>query len=152
MTSAKPERNPDALADMIAPTHVAQMLESSLSESAADWILRLTNWRRPNRHSPFPWHPNKVGRPVYRVDDVLRFIDQTLARRATLTPPDTGPGQAKATATPDVKGGRAFVQVIWSAGAAQGSFSLHAKAAREFATKLLQAAIRSEEPQQRNTP
>lgn len=127
----------------VFPYLAAQTLSIALGESELVWTIRLTNWRRPTRQSPIHWWANDAGRPVYAVDAVQAYIDGRLAHRLTVTPPDSGPGKARATATADIENNHAFVRVFWNAGTAQGAFSLSPKAAADLAEKLLREADRA---------
>lgn len=132
---------------VLSPSLAARMISVSLGESEVTWGLRLTNWRRPERRSPVKSSENEFGRPVYDFADVQAFIDHTLAQRAAVTSAGTEQGKAKATATAtaDVKGNLSFVRVFWSAGTAQGTFSLSLDAAQELSNKLTNAVTHGAE-------
>ena len=128
----------------LSPGLAARMIAASLGEPEGTWVLRLTNWRRPGRHSQIKWHENEAGKPTYGFTDVRAFIDENLSQRAATTKPDSGAGKAKATATADVENNVPFVRVFWNAGTAQGGFSLSTKAAQDLAQKLNQAVAQTD--------
>lgn len=130
----------------LTPSLTARMLASNLGESELTWTTRLANWRRKGRISPISCGETEAGYPVFNGDAVQTYIDENLAQRAAATPPNTGPGQARAGATAVYEGNARFVRVTWNAGQAQGVFSLSAATAKDLAAKLIQAADKTTGP------
>ena len=118
----------------------ASMLSTALGDSELVWLKRLANWRRPGRRHPIGWIERESGHPTYDFEEVRQFIEGELAQKPATARSVTEPEHATATAVADGAGQIFFVRVAWSAGRAQGTFTLSPDAALGLAKTLGKAA------------